>query len=521
LATIIDSLIVTLGLDASKYKQGTQQATAATAETARKTKLAAEQITKSLAEVGRTVAALFLGFETVSGFGKFLAGLNEGEASLGRTAKTLDMNVHELNKWGNAVKLVTGNASDAFQAFDKITQEKAAKDLRGEVGPMLQMLQQFGVAFENANGKLRNQGDILEELADKTAWMGAAQQKALFASVGLTEGEINYLVQAKSLRQEQLRLAEKNNNVTDESVAKAQALQEYWRNIGIQIESAGQSILQALTPAVEAVFETVSNLVQLFKDTGGLDVIAQTFRAVWNIVKAIGDSIRIWSNIIADSPIGKYFNFMFKLYGKGLDLIAPPSEPSPVTPGSGAPQVTPETLYQNNNPGNIKAVGNQPRDARGFRVFANADEGKAEIAAWIARRENEGLRTIAQLVNAYEGHDAPGNHNDIPAYIQALERATGKRADDSLDPSDTANIVRGIITHEGAQVPSGATPGLVGGGGSVSGIIDRSGGGGTTTVTIGKIDVRSNASDPVAVANQTADAIQRKLTAAQAYSGQN
>ena len=46
MATVIDSLVVLLGLDASNYKKGREQAEKETGETARKAKAAADQITK-------------------------------------------------------------------------------------------------------------------------------------------------------------------------------------------------------------------------------------------------------------------------------------------------------------------------------------------------------------------------------------------------------------------------------------------------------------------------------------------
>ncbi len=74
-STVIDSLVVLLGLDASNYKKGRETAEKETSETARKAKESADQITKSLTEVGRTIAGLFLGFETATGFAKWLGAL--------------------------------------------------------------------------------------------------------------------------------------------------------------------------------------------------------------------------------------------------------------------------------------------------------------------------------------------------------------------------------------------------------------------------------------------------------------
>ena len=95
MATVIDSLVVLLGLDASNYKKGREQAQKETGETARKVQAAADDISKSLLDVGKSVATLFLGFETASGFGKWLANLNSGEAALGRTAANIGMSAHE------------------------------------------------------------------------------------------------------------------------------------------------------------------------------------------------------------------------------------------------------------------------------------------------------------------------------------------------------------------------------------------------------------------------------------------
>ena len=74
-STVIDALIVTLGLDAANYKKGRETAEKETSETARKSQLAADQITKSLTEVGKTIASLFLGFESATGFAKWLGDL--------------------------------------------------------------------------------------------------------------------------------------------------------------------------------------------------------------------------------------------------------------------------------------------------------------------------------------------------------------------------------------------------------------------------------------------------------------
>ena len=524
MATVIDSLVVLLGLDASNYKKGREQAQKETDETSRKVQESADHITKSLLDVGKSVATLFLGFETASGFGKWLAGLNSGEATLGRTAANIGMSAHELNKWGNAVKLAGGDASDAQGEFSQLTEDFQKMNTTGEQSALLQFLRARSVNIRDANGNLRNQGEILEELADKTAQYGRQYQVTMFRQAGLSQGEINYLTQSKALREDQLRLAERNNGVTEDSVAKAQKLQEYWRNIGTQIESVGQKILTTVTPAIEKTLGFVMQMFDEFKNTGGLDRIAQTFRIIGGFAQAIGNSVKYWSG--SDSPISKfndYNNFMFKQYGKLLDLLDPGkvNKPSTRAPsGPATPVVSPSAdttgryapppgskAARFNNPGNIlDAAGNE-------RQYATPEEGQAALERDLAIKMRRGLKTVDAIITAYEGNGK--FKNDVPAYIADVRKQLGKN---ELNEGDIKALSYAIGRHEsGPGLQAGPTPGLA----------SRAAGGGAqaagnqTTVSVGTIQVNAPNADPKAVADQVPAAIQRKFSVTQADTGQS
>jgi hypothetical protein len=512
-STVIDSLVVLLGLDASNFKKGRETAEKETGETARKAKASADAITKSLTEVGRTIAGLFLGFESVSGFGKFLGNLNSGEAALGRTAANIGMGAHELNKWGNAAKLAGSDASDVQAAFTELTNDAQKFFVTGERSPLINTLYQFGVNIKDANGQLRNQGEVFEELADKTSVYGRQYQNFALKQAGITQGEINYLTQSKALRDDQLRLAERNNNVTDDSVAKAQELQEYWRNVGTQVEAAGQKILTSVTPAIKGAFAAASDLMDEFKQTGGLDTIAETMRVIGRIFGALGDSIQYWAKVVNDSAIGKYFDFMFKLYGKGLDLLDPgknTTTPAAATAArSGAtPGVVPSAdttgryvppagskAARFNNPGNIlDQQGNE-------RSYATPEKGAAALESDLRIKMQRGLKTVDAIITAYEGGD--NVRNDIPAYIADVRKRLGKN---ELTEADIKQLARAIAIHEsGPSARNTAAP--------VAGA--------STTVSVGQITVNAPNADPRAVADQVPAAIQRKFSVSQADTGQS
>lgn len=271
LATIIDALLVTFGIDITGYKKGQQDATKSLTDFQRKQKAASEDLSKGLLDVGRSISTLFLGFESATGLAKWLGGLNKGEADLGRFARNVGQSGHELNKWGQATELAGGKAEDALDVFSKLTTEATNLKVSGFSGPLLTLLRARGVAVLDENNNLRNQGQIMEDLADKTAQYGVQYQHTLFAAAGIAESEINYLTLSKDKREELLTLAEANNRVNEDAIKRATELQQKWREIGQDIKGAGQRLLEVAQVPASMAAALVKNGVDVFswnvKDT--------------------------------------------------------------------------------------------------------------------------------------------------------------------------------------------------------------------------------------------------------------
>jgi hypothetical protein len=512
-STVIDSLVVLLGLDASGYKKGRETAEKETGETARKAKSSADQITKSLTEVGRTVAGLFLGFESATGFAKWLGSLNAGEAALGRTAANIGMGAHELNRWGKATELAGGSATDAQAAFTQLTDEAQKFFVSGEASPLIKTLQQYGVNIRGANGELRNQGEIFEELADKTAVYGRQYQNFILKQAGITQGEINYLALTKQGREDNLRLAESTNAVSEESVRQAQKMQQYWRHVGDEIEAAGQLILSAITPTMTqllAIFGDVN--VQSEQFTAGLKFMASTAIVIKNVFGAVGD---VLGNVAAQ--IGALLHGDFKgalhifedlfssLFSRAKSTSADVSSIWNTPAATGAATVARSgeagayvpppgsKAARFNNPGNIlDKQGNERR-------YATPEEGAAALENDLRIKMQRGLKTVDAIITAYEGGD--NVRNNIPAYIADVQKRLGKN---DLTEADIKQLARAMSIHESG--PSArVTPAA----------------GNTTTVSVGAIHVNSPNADPRAVADQVPAAIQRKFSVSQSDTGQS
>jgi hypothetical protein len=515
-STVIDSLVVLLGLDASNFKKGRETAEKETGETARKAKASADAITKSLTEVGRTIAGLFLGFESATGFAKWLGALNSGEAALGRTAANLGMSAHELNKWGNAVELAGGSAQDAQAAFSELTNDAEKFFVTGERSPLINTLMQYGVSIKDSNGQLRNQGEIFEELADKTAVYGRQYQNFALKQAGITQGEINYLAQSKTAREENLRTAERDNAVTDETVKKAAELQMYWRNIGLQIQAAGQMILTAITPTLEQILKVFGDVnAESDEFTTGLKLIGSAAVVIKNIFVGLGDAIGGAAAAIGAALRGDFkgaaailndqharaqdrsdrmggdLNDIWE--GQSAARSANTVARSANTGGYAPPAGSKAARF--NNPGNIlDRQGNERR-------YATPDEGAAALENDLRIKMQRGLKTVDAIITAYEGGD--NVRNDIPAYIADVRKRLGKN---ELTEADIKQLAQAIAIHESG--PTARNPSAVGGGN-------------TTTVSVGTMNVHSASADPRAVADQVPAAIQRKFSVTQADTGQS
>lgn len=514
MATVIDSLVVLLGLDASNYKKGREQAEKETKETARVTRNSADAITKSLADVGKTIAGLFLGFESATGFAKWLGGLNASEAALGRNAKQLGLSAHELNRWGQAAALLGGSVEGTQDAFNVLTAGVTKFQSGQGTSPILDLLRMAQISAVDAAGKIKNQGQVFEELAAKTAKWGATIQTQRFRAAGLNDDEINYLLHSNDERARALQIAESHNAVTEESVAKAQELQMYWRDIGQRIQEAGQMILTAITPALEQVLDVFSDInVQGEEFQTGIKLIGSAALIIRNIFSGIGDAVGGAAAAIGAALHGDFAGALRILNDQsgnsaarnakeaaGLnDIFGGQSAARTQATIAGGYTPPPNSVAgRHNNPGNIMHGGK-------YDTYATMAEGEAALEKDLAAKMRKGLHTVAAIIDRYEG--GAGSGNDIPAYIADVQKRLGKS---EVTPADIKALAQAIAIHE-----SGPTPGLVSGGAGGGGA------GSTTTITVGDIHVSSPSADPRAVAAAVPAAIQRKMDISQAAQGQS
>ena len=542
MATVIDALLITLGLDASNFKKGAAQAEKSTKDTAESVRKSAGEKTASLAEVGRGVAKLFLEFETAAGFIKWLGNLNRGEAELGRTAANLGISAHELNKWGLASELAGGKAEDMQNALGLMSKSLYDLQVKAQPNELIRLMQFLGMPVAGIKDNAKALQDLGDRLRVDAAQFGRQHAYNLAKDAGLNEGAFNFLTMEKAQRDAILATAERNNNVNAESVRLAQELQRQWNDIHQSITAAGQAILAEVSPAVIQLFDGMKSI------TGATDEWKTGLGIALTVVKAIqsafvlvgdaiggaaaavaalfrGDGIKAFLGILKDqgehaTQIGESFGAKINDFWERLFAKKDAVTGQPVAAGTPTKSQLLAALAaaeaQNGIPqGALSAIANQEsrfrpdiingttRSSAGATGLMQLMPGQfANAGADPLQDIQTAAKYLVQLFKQFgDWKLAIAAYNDGPGNIRAW--LGGRHA----LPKETQEYVANVV---------GATPSL-NRAAVAAGTIDR---GNTTTVTTGDIIVNTQATDAQGVAQGVAGAIKRQVTLSQADTGQ-
>lgn len=296
MATVIESLIVTLGLDATNFRRGTADATRARntlgdtnrrqdAETsAREKKLAAEQArrgkeadarAKAMADGFRKVRnealSLFALFTAGVGIKNFIANTVESAVQLGYLSQNLKVSIESLQAYGRAAERAGGTTEGAFAQLRESADSLAA--LRSGLGPNEGMQWFFRMGgssddLKDGNTYLMARAKIVHDM------FSVDPQRAMLISkqMGISEDQFNLIKQGpdaiKALTDAQM----KNSAISAKDAAGALELKNKWLDFSQAMTATGTKILVALIPAFSQLMnwlQTVAGWVTDNKDLIG------------------------------------------------------------------------------------------------------------------------------------------------------------------------------------------------------------------------------------------------------------
>lgn len=296
MATVIESLIVTLGLDVSGYKKNaadanrtrttlTDNARRQDNETStREKKLAVEQArrgkeaemrTKVMVEGFRKIRnealSLFALFTAGVGIKNFISNTIESAVQLGYLSQNLKISIETLQAYGRAAERAGGTTEGMFAQLKESAD--ALAQLRSGMGPNEGMRWFFRMGgstddLKDGNTYLLARSKIIADIFDRDP------QRAMLISkqMGISEDQFNLIKQGPAAIMALVAAQEKNSAISAKDAAGALELKNKWLDFSQAMTATGTKILVALIPAFSQLMnwlQTVSGWVTDNKDLIG------------------------------------------------------------------------------------------------------------------------------------------------------------------------------------------------------------------------------------------------------------
>lgn len=320
--TIVDALVVTLGLDLSGFKKGKQEAAKITSEmtkeqikalkasetaakkAAKEQEEANKRAKESFTKLRNEVLALAAVFTGGMGIKNFIEETIGSAANLGFMSKNLQMSTTDLAAWQNAARRA-GSSAEGITAALSASQQEVAKFKIGQVSEGVQQFFRWGGSvndLKDGNTYLLARARIVQNMyrTDPGRARLVAQQ------MGVSESEFNFIRQGPAAILALVDAQKKNAAVTDAMAQKAQELRNKWLDLTDRLKYTGTVVLLELMPVLEQLAGKLMKAAEYAADHK--DDIVEWAKAA---VTAIEDLVR-WADKAAES-VGGWKNVLIGL----------------------------------------------------------------------------------------------------------------------------------------------------------------------------------------------------------------
>jgi len=271
MATVIDALVVTLGLDPSGFTKGQKEAASAVLRTKNEATGAAKemeargaQAAEFFGKIRNAAIGLFAVFTGANSFQQFARQTTASDAALGRLSRNLGLTTRELSSWQGAVERTGGSASALDGTLSGLSREFQQFQLTGQ-SSVIPFFRAIGVQIADASGKMRPMSDILLDISDKFKNMDPARASAIGAGLGLDQGTINLLMKGRDGVRQLLGEQNRLGTVSKEQADAAERLQKAWMDVSQAFITVGRQLLTDFTPAIIKGLEALRDMALWFQ----------------------------------------------------------------------------------------------------------------------------------------------------------------------------------------------------------------------------------------------------------------
>ena len=550
MATVIDSLLIELGLDSSKFDKAQKKSV----EELRKFDEANQKTSKNIQRTSKETAQ---GFEksrdalisfgiaafSTSAFTGFVKTMTAGNAALGRNSQLFNMSARELDAWGNVLKNVGGTADD-FQGSLQALQSGVAGIKLGDakiLTPLARLGALGSIDINKGTVDIFKLSDALKRFKEAN---GEQLTYSLAQQLGVDKNTFMILMQGSDAVHKLYNESYKLSGVNEKNTESAKRFQEKIASLSMSLGGLKNQIMDSLYPSLNTVINQTTEGVQKFTEwdksvdgagtktvvfAGILGVLSRalallgltaatqgaiitgTFTKISTALAAIATSWRALTGIGLMTYSGKA--------GESQEVLDEQYRKATQTPGNYGIKTT-ETeaakaraasgqgsrSYRNSNPGNIKygewakAHGAIGADKDNFAIFPTMEAGAAAQTELINQKRRKGLNTLRKLIygtDNVKGWLGSGEDlKDAPAYLADVSKKTGINPDAEIQKYQVESIRKAQEAHEGMIGPRATAP--VGSGTTNNNV----------QTSINAVNIHTAATDPDGIAKDINKAIQ-------------
>ena len=337
--TVIDELIVRLGLDPKNFTKGQREAVDAlkktqqqAGETDKTIRTGHAKTTRAMRDTGQVAARVAKGLEahgkqgaeffdqiTRSGL-KLLGIITAGRAfadfakdtivtaaAQGRLASNLGISTKALTQWGAAVKQYAGgNASAAEGSMGGLLQSYQVFKATGKPDERMMVLSRYlGLPISDLRpGKFST---LIGDLAAKMHAMPKPEAYAVGHMLGFDEGSINLLEQGRKAVEAHFQAVAKEGTITGRQAKAMQQLQTAMAGVETASSALGRELMTDAAPAISHFADHITRLLELM---GGAKLTPQE-KKLKHAMRPSG-----WAN----TPEGHFLQHLFE--GKNAPLTS-------------------------------------------------------------------------------------------------------------------------------------------------------------------------------------------------------
>lgn len=251
MATVVDALLVTLGVDSSGVDKGM-------ADAQQRIGGGVKNIVSALSAPLMAALAGFSAGAAISAYTETATGLDQLSQSLG-------MSMESLQGWQYAAESAGAEAEEVGNFFRDMN-DYIVDATTFDSGPLKDIAKELGISLKDAQGNIKATEDVTLELADAFQKAGSQKAVAFGMQMGIDPGMIQLLQKGRGEIEGLIKAQQELGGYTKEDAEIASKSKFAFLTLGKAIESATMPIARTVIPAITWLAERFTSVAKLMRE---------------------------------------------------------------------------------------------------------------------------------------------------------------------------------------------------------------------------------------------------------------